>query len=138
MSDSPVTLPMRFTSNAVALLLATLASVATSRAETVNVAVAANFTSAANEIGALFEQETGRTVVFSFGSTGQLYTQISQAAPFNVFLAADQERPKKAVDDGLVVPDSRFTYATGRIVLYSRDEELVKGEGHSARRPSSP
>ena len=114
MPDSPVSLTARFRLNAIALLLATFAGVAVSRAETVNVAVAANFTNAASEIDALFEQETGHTVVFSFGSTGQLYTQISQAAPFDVFLAADQKRPMKAVDEGLAVPDSRFTYCGKR------------------------
>ena len=95
----------------------------------VKVAVAANFTAAAKQIGASFEQATGDKVVFSFGSTGQLFAQISQRAPFHVFLAADQIRPIKAVADGYAVPGSRFTYATGRIVLYSADKHLVSGEG---------
>lgn len=94
----------------------------------VKVAVAANFTEAANEIGAAFEKATGHKAVFSFGSTGQLYTQISQDAPFEVFLAADQERPKKGVDEGFAVADSLFTYATGKIVLFSKDKDLVKGD----------
>ena len=94
----------------------------------VKVAVAANFTEAAKEIGLLFEQATSHRAVFSFGSTGQLYTQITQDAPFEVFLAADQERPKKAVEEGLAVAGSRFTYATGRLVLYSRDAGRVAGE----------
>jgi molybdate transport system substrate-binding protein len=92
------------------------------------VAVAANFTEAAKEIGALFEQSTGHKAVFSFASTGTLYTQISQGAPFEVFLAADQKRPDKAIDEGFAVAGSRFTYATGKIVLYSKDKSLVKGE----------
>jgi molybdate transport system substrate-binding protein len=95
----------------------------------VKVAVAANFTDAAKEIGTLFAKTAGHTAVFSFGSTGQLYTQIAQGAPFEVFLAADQERPKKAVDEGLAVPGSSFTYATGRIVLFSKDKGVVAGEG---------
>lgn len=94
----------------------------------VKVAVAANFTEAAKEIGTLFEAATGHRAVFSFGSTGQLYTQITQDAPFEVFLAADQARPEKAVEEGLAVPGSRFTYATGRLVLYSRDAGRVTGE----------
>jgi molybdate transport system substrate-binding protein len=98
------------------------------RAEDVNVAVAANFTDAAKEIGAAFEQKTGDKAVFSFGSSGQLYTQITQDAPFEVFLSADQERPAKAVKDGLGVDGSVFTYATGKIVLYSADADLVTGE----------
>jgi molybdate transport system substrate-binding protein len=92
------------------------------------VAVAANFTAAAKEIGILFAKATGHKTVFSFGSTGQLYTQITQGAPFDVFLAADEARPEKAIAEGLAVPGSRFTYATGRIVLYSRDKDLVRGE----------
>src|SRR5262245_48200140 len=82
-----------------------------------NVAVAANFTDAAKDIAAAFKKKTGDEAVLSFGSTGQLYTQITQAAPFEVFLAADSERPKKAIDEGLAVPGSQFTYAIGKLVL---------------------
>lgn len=103
-----------------------IAMTATARAGEAKVAVAANFTAAAKEIGALFEEATGHEVVFSFGSTGQLYAQITQGAPFEVFLAADQARPKKAVEAGFAVPDSRFTYATGKLVLFSKDKALVK------------
>lgn len=94
----------------------------------VRAAVAANFTEAAKQIGALFEAETGHDALLSFGATGQLYAQITQGAPFDVFLAADQARPKRAVDAGLAVPASRFTYVTGRIVLFSNDPALVTGE----------
>ncbi len=94
----------------------------------INVAVAANFTAPAEEIGELFEAATGHRAILSFGSTGQLFTQITQAAPFEVFLAADQERPAKAIEDGLAVADSLFTYALGRIVLFSEDPDLVTGE----------
>jgi molybdate transport system substrate-binding protein len=93
-----------------------------------NAAVAANFASAAQEIGASFEARTGHKAVFSFGSTGQLFTQIVHGAPFDVFLAADRERPKEAIKDGLAVAGTRFTYATGRIALFSKDRTLVKGE----------
>lgn len=106
-----------------AVMLSTVA-----KAADVKVAVAANFTEAAKEIGDLFEKETGHKAVFSFGSTGQLYTQITQQAPFEVFLAADQARPEKAVKEGFAVPDSRFTYATGKIVLFSKTPDFVKGE----------
>lgn len=82
-------------------------------------AVAANFTAAAKELGDSFTRETGHRVRFSFGSTGQLYTQMVHGAPYDLFLAADQARPKLAVDTGLAVPDSRFTYALGRIALYT-------------------
>jgi molybdate transport system substrate-binding protein len=93
-----------------------------------NVAVAANFTEAAKEIASLFQQKTGHEAVLSFGASGQFYTQITQDAPFQVFLSADDERPKKLVDDGLGVADSRFTYAIGKLVLWSKNADLVKGE----------
>ncbi|MDQ0324199.1 molybdate transport system substrate-binding protein [Rhodopseudomonas julia] len=93
-----------------------------------NVAVAANFTEAAKEIAAAFKEKTGDEAALSFGSTGQLYTQISQDAPFEVFLAADDERPAKAVVEGYAVEGSEFTYAIGKIVLWSTDTDLVSGE----------
>jgi molybdate transport system substrate-binding protein len=94
-----------------------------------NVAVAANFTDAANEIAAIFKEKTGHEAILSFGSTGQLYTQITQEAPFEVFLAADDERPRLAIEEGFAVPDSQFTYAIGKIVLWSKDPNLVQGGG---------
>jgi molybdate transport system substrate-binding protein len=93
-----------------------------------NVAVAANFTDAAKEIAAAFKQKTGHEAVLSFGSSGQFYTQITQDAPFQIFLSADNERPKKLVDEGLGVSESRFTYAVGKLVLWSKTANLVKGE----------
>jgi molybdate transport system substrate-binding protein len=93
-----------------------------------NVAVAANFTDAANEIAAIFKEKTGHEAILSFGSTGQLYTQITQAAPFEVFLAADDERPRLAIEEGFAVPGSQFTYAIGTLVLWSQDPDLVQGE----------
>lgn len=110
----------------VAACIALTAPVA--QAGTASVAVAANFTEAAREIGARFARDTRHRAVFSFGSTGQLYTQISQGAPFDVYLAADRARPARAVDNGYAVPGSRFTYATGRLVLFSTDPDLVEGE----------
>lgn len=93
-----------------------------------NVAVAANFAEPAKEIAAAFRQKTGHEAVLSFGASGQFYTQITQGAPFQVFLSADDGRPKKLVDDGLAVPESRFTYAIGKLVLWSKTPGLVKGE----------
>ena len=88
-----------------------------------NVAVAANFTDAAKEIAAAFKQKTGHDAVLSFGSSGQFYTQITQDAPFQIMLSADEARPKKLVGDGLGVPDSVFTYAIGKLVLWSKNAE---------------
>ena len=93
-----------------------------------NVAVAANFTDAAKEIAAAFKQKTGHEAILSFGASGAFYTQITQDAPFQIMLSADTERPKKLVSDGLGVADSRFTYAIGKLVLWSRNPDLVKGE----------
>ncbi len=93
-----------------------------------NVAVAANFTDAAKEIAAAFKAKTGHEAVLSFGASGQFYTQITQGAPFQVFLSADESRPEKLIEDGLAVPDSRFTYAIGKLVLWSKTPDLVKGE----------
>lgn len=109
-------------------LFAGLAISAQAMARQTNIAVAANFTDAAKEIAAAFKAKTGHDAVLSFGATGALYTQITQAAPFDVLLSADAEHPKKAIDGGLGVADSRFTYAIGKLVLWSKNPDLVKGE----------
>jgi molybdate transport system substrate-binding protein len=93
-----------------------------------NVAVAANFTEAAEEIAAAFKAKTGHEAVLSFGATGQFYTQITQGAPFQILLSADAARPKKLVEDGLAVSGSHFTYAIGKLVLWSKTPGLVRGE----------
>tara|TARA_R110000782_G_scaffold112484_1_gene202387 strand:+ start:1339 stop:2121 length:783 start_codon:yes stop_codon:yes gene_type:complete len=116
-----------FTHRCLLLAAALFVLAGPARAGEVKVAVAANFTQTAEEIGALFRDKTGHKAVFSFGSTGQIFTQIAKGAPFEVFLAADQARPLKAGADGLAVADTRFTYATGKIVLYSRDATRVRG-----------
>src|SRR5215469_3287357 len=97
-------------------------------AATTNVAVAANFTEPAKEIAQLFENKTAHKVLLSFGATGQFYTQIVQAAPFQVFLSTDQSTPKKLVDKGFAVADSLFTYAVGKLVLFSANAATVNGE----------
>ncbi len=93
------------------------------------VAVAANFTEPAKEIAAAFAKATGNTAVLSFGSSGAFYTQMANGAPFEVFLSADADRPRKAEHDGLAVPGSRFTYAIGRLVLYSATLGVVDANG---------
>ena len=97
-------------------------------ANAAQVVVAANFTAPVKEIAALFKQKTGQDAVLSFGSSGQIYTQIQQDAPFQVFLSADARRPKEAVEAGLAVAGSRFTYAVGKLVLWSKSLDLAKGE----------
>ena len=102
-------------------------------ARDVQVAVAANFSAPARELGVLFTQSTGHVARFSFGSTGRLYAQITQGAPYEVFLAADRVHPQRAGAEGLAVPDSAITYATGRLVLYSSDAGRVAGGDTLAR-----
>ena len=92
------------------------------------VAVAANFTAPAKEIAAAFKDKTGDEAVLSFGASGQFYLQSQQGAPYQVFLSADADRPKAAVDAGLAVADSRFTYAIGKLVLWSKSLDLAKGD----------
>lgn len=98
------------------------------QAADITVAVAANFTDAVKEIGAAWEKKTGNKAVFSFGATGQLYTQITQGAPFDIFLSADQATLTKAGAEGYAVPSTQFTYAVGKLVLYSKNKDAVKGE----------
>lgn len=110
------------------LLLVFVANPMHARAEQLQVAVAANFTPPFKEITEAFEKATGHKILLSTGSSGKFYAQIKNGAPFEVFLSADDERPKLLEDEGLAVKGSRFTYALGRLVLWSPDPTLVKGE----------
>jgi molybdate transport system substrate-binding protein len=101
---------------------------AQAQAGVTHVAVAANFTEPAKEIAALFKQKTGHEAVLIFGASGAFYTQITHSAPFEVFLSADADRPKAAIDNGFAVPDSRFTYAIGTLILWSRVVDVTNGE----------
>ena len=111
---------------ALGALLAALSSSAEA-AET-NVAVAANFTEPAKEIAALFKQKTGDEAILSFGASGGFFTQIAHDAPYKVFLSADQDRPKAAVEQGFAVPGTVFTYAIGKLVLWSKVVDVTSGE----------
>lgn len=97
-------------------------------AETVSVAVAANFTAVAEELAPLFKAATGHDVSYSFGASGLLYAQVMQGAPFEVFLSADDIRPMRAVVEGVGVEGTVFTYAAGTLVLYSPMLDLADGE----------
>lgn len=99
-----------------AILLITMPAL---QAAELSIAVAANFTGAAKALAKQFREQTGHQVRVSYGSTGKLYTQIANGAPFEVFMAADSARPKMAEDEGLAVAGSRFTYARGRLVLWT-------------------
>ncbi len=107
------------------VLMALPASLA--KADEVVVAVATNFLVPAREIAAEFEDDTGHSVVLVAGATGKLATQILLGAPFDIFLAADQARPELLVDKKAAVAGSRFTYATGTLVLWARDALPLTG-----------
>lgn len=114
-------------------LVAGLVSAGLTHAAEVSVAVAANFTAPMHKIAAAFEQKTGHKAVLSFGSTGKFYAQIKNGAPFQVLLAADAEIPAQLEKEGLTVSGSRFTYAIGRLVLWSRQAGLVDEKGDVLR-----
>lgn len=109
------------------VVLAGLALSSPATAQDAQIAVAANFTAAAEELGATFAQETGSEIAFSFGATGQLYAQITQGAPFDAFLSADAATPARLLDEGLAMAGSDFTYAMGKLVLFSTLPDLATG-----------
>lgn len=99
------------------------------RAEDVPVAVAANFRVTLEALAPGFEKSTGHHLVPSYGSTGRFYAQIRAGAPFHVLLAADAQTPARLEQEGLGVPGTRFTYATGRLVLWSPVAGVVDDQG---------
>jgi molybdate transport system substrate-binding protein len=119
---------LKLTALATALFAIRASLAAPAEAGVTHVAVAANFTEPAKEIAALFKQKTGHEAVLIFGASGAFFTQITHGAPFEVFLSADEERPKAAVEQGFAVGGSRFTYAIGKLVLWSRVVDVTNGE----------
>lgn len=116
-------------SRLLAVGLGLLLGLPAAQAAEVSVAVAANFTAPMQKIAAQFEKDTGHKAVLSFGSTGRFYAQVRSGAPYEVLLAADDEAPAKLAREGLGVAGSRFTYAIGRLVLWSRQPALVDAQG---------
>jgi molybdate transport system substrate-binding protein len=109
--------------------LAAISSVATLRADELSVAVAANFKAPAEAIADEFKKATGHKVLLSPGATGALATQIKNGAPFQVFLAADSVTPAKLIQEALAVDGTQFTYAVGKLVLWSARQGLVDEGG---------
>lgn len=95
----------------------------------VRAAVAANFTAAIKQLAPLYEQKTGNKLVASFGSTGLLYAQIRNGAPFDVFLAADDSKPTRLIEEGSAVAASHFIYARGQLALWSGTPGYVDNAG---------
>ena len=119
-----------------AALLALLAAFSLSaRAASVQVAVAANLTAPMQKIAAGFAAATGHRTVVALGSTGKFYAQIRNGAPFEVLLAADDETPARLEQEGFGVRASRFTYATGRLALWSADAAVVDEQVAVLRHP---
>jgi molybdate transport system substrate-binding protein len=99
----------------------------------VRVAVASNFAGTMQKLAAAFEHDTGHKAVLALGSTGRFYTQVRNGAPFDVLLAADDDTPARLEKAGLAVAGSRFTYATGRLVLWSASVAVVDTRGDILR-----
>lgn len=111
-----------------ALLLSLLASSGVHAGE-VQVAVAANFTAPMQQIATDFAKDTGHVAKLSFGATGKFYAQIVNGAPFEVLLAADDTTPARLEKEGHAVPGNRFTYAVGKLVLWSAKPDFVDAKG---------
>lgn len=109
-------------------LLALLFAIAV-HADEVQVAVAANFTAPMQKIAVEFERDSGHKATLAFGATGKFFTQIANGAPFEVFLAADDDTPARLEKDGHAVVGSRFTYAIGRLALWSALPDKVDSKG---------
>lgn len=120
-------MPVRHILALTALLLAL--SPARASAAAVQVAVAANFTVPMRAIAAAFERATGHSVQLAFGATGKFYAQVKNGAPFDVLLAADDTTPARLEREGIAVAGSRFTYATGRLALWSAKPGFVDDQG---------
>ncbi|WP_417614645.1 molybdate ABC transporter substrate-binding protein [Oceanisphaera sp.] len=110
------------------LLFVALGCSAPLAADEVRVAVAANFIDVIKTLGDRFAEQSGHKVLVSSGSTGKLYAQIKNGAPYDVFLAADEERPTLLDEEGIAIADTRFTYALGTLVLWSPQQQLIDEE----------
>lgn len=112
------------------LLILLLAGIASNvHADAISVAVAANFTAPMQQIATAFEKETGHKVQAAYGATGKFYAQIKNGAPFEVLLSADDETPGKLIKENAAVAGRQFTYAIGRLVLWSAKPAIVDGAG---------
>ncbi|MEQ1592342.1 MAG: molybdate ABC transporter substrate-binding protein [Thiobacillaceae bacterium] len=113
-------------------LALTLATLSASAAET-TVAVAANFAEPMKQIAADFERASGHVVKLSTGATGKFYAQIVNGAPFDVLLAADDETPAKLIAEKHAVAGSAFTYASGKLVLWSAKPGFIDNDASALK-----
>ena len=112
-----------------ASVLAVVTCLGTAHAGEVQVAVAANFAGPMEKLAAQFQKDTGHKAVVASGATGKFYAQIRNGAPFEVLLSADDETPARLEAEGQAVAKSRFTYAIGRLVLWSAKANYVDATG---------
>ena len=91
----------------------------------IKVAVASNFANVLKEVAIEFQKDTGHQLAITPGATGKFYAQISNGAPFDVFLSADDETPRKLAQEGKAIASSQFTYAIGRLALWSPNPEMI-------------
>jgi molybdate transport system substrate-binding protein len=115
------------------LVIAWVFYLSTASAAEVKVAVAANFAAPLQQIAAAFARDTGHSATIMSGATGALYAQIANGAPDDVFLSADAATPDRLASEGLAVPSSRFTYALGKLVLWSAQPGFVDAAGFVLR-----
>lgn len=113
-----------------ALTMALTISSGNLMAEEIRVAVASNFTDTIRLVAKRFEAKTNHKINLIFGSTGKHYAQIKNGAPFEAFFAADARRPELLEQDGLIIPGSRFTYAVGKVILWSPEANFVDTSGN--------
>lgn len=112
-------------SQRIIIALITILAITTARGDSLRIAAASNFAEPLRDIARLFGEQSGHQVSIVVGSSGHLYAQIVNGAPFDVFLSADADRPDKLERQSLVVPGSRFTYAVGQLLLWSRVPSLA-------------
>ncbi len=101
------------------------------KADDIRVAVASNFATTMETLASRFERKSGHHVIVIPGASGRLYAQILHGAPFDAFFSADSERPQQLENSGHAIDGSRFTYAVGRLVLWSRDGDLIGSDGRA-------
>jgi len=117
-------------------MLAILVTLAPCRslADEIRVATASNFRHVMSALASQFEQQSEHEVALIFGSTGKHFAQIRNGAPFDAYFAADAKHPQLLEHDGLAVPGSRFTYAVGKLVLWSPQANFIDSLGHILER----
>lgn len=120
---------MNIISKSILLALLSLMLTAPVLAADLHLAVAANFTAPMEQLKPLFEKASGHKLIISYGTVGKFYAQIKQGAPFELLISADDETPIRLEKDGLALPETRFTYAIGKLMLWSAKPGLVDARG---------